>query len=195
MLIRAQHLVDRLRHGSERADALVALRRRMVELGHRFAGEAKLVEAAAELRADRERLASISGESLACHSCARGHPPPAGIYPGGHCCSGHTEELFDDPELLALALVGTRPGALEPAGGPLAGCAFRGSPGCVLPVINRPTRCLAYTCRELEAEISAAGGLAELRRARNTMAVRRSALTEALTEALAATDAPAMQSP
>jgi hypothetical protein len=191
VLIPVQRLVDRLAHGPGRAEEVAALRLRLVASRRRHGREAKLCALADELRRDREQLAAVLARGGACSGCARGHPLPAGRYPGGHCCSGKTEELFDEVEIVALSLSGVAPRDLRPARGEHAGCAFRGPSGCTLPSSIRPNRCLAYTCPELEDELRARGALGPLRRIRGQMMRRRLLLTQAL----AASALPAMQAP
>jgi hypothetical protein len=74
-------------------------------------------------------------------------------WPGGHCCSGPTRNLFTDEELAALRLSGTTPGVLRLPRGAHSGCAFRGPLGCSLEAAHRPSLCVRYTCRDLEAEL------------------------------------------
>jgi hypothetical protein len=74
-------------------------------------------------------------------------------WPGGHCCSGPTRNLFTDEELAALRLSGTTPGMLRLPRGAHSGCAFRGPHGCSLEAAHRPSLCVRYTCRDLETEL------------------------------------------
>ena len=74
-------------------------------------------------------------------------------WPGGHCCSGPTRNLFTDEELAALRLARTTPGVLRLPRGAHSGCAFRGPLGCSLDAAHRPSLCVRYTCRDLEAEL------------------------------------------
>jgi hypothetical protein len=89
----------------------------------------------------------------ACGGCGRGRSLPHGRWDGGFCCGGRTEGVFDDDEVAALALAGTRPRDLRVPDGDHAGCAFRGPRGCVLSPVDRPSLCVRFVCRELEAEL------------------------------------------
>ena len=74
---------------------------------------------------------------------------------------GATAGVFDDDEVAALALGGTRPRDLHhrprTPDEPQAGCAFRGPQGCTLPAVDRPNLCVRFACRELETELRASG--------------------------------------
>lgn len=179
VLIAARHLVDRLRHPRSRADELAALRRRFA--GAR--GDAELSALAAELRAAKLALAGHVGTLGSCARCARGHPLPAGRWPGGQCCSGDTLELFDEPEVAALALAGTRPGALRPPRGDHAGCAFRGERGCTVAPADRPSICVHYLCRDAARELHARGALDEAERLVLRLGRARAAFREAFAAA------------
>ena len=50
-------------------------------------------------------------------TCAKGHPEPAGHWRGGHCCSGHTLDIWSQDECAALKLAGTDAAVLEPPRG------------------------------------------------------------------------------
>jgi hypothetical protein len=65
--------------------------------------------------------------------------------------------VFDEDEVAALALGGTRPRHLQPPEGDHAGCAFRGPTGCSLNPVDRPSLCVRFVCRELESELRASG--------------------------------------
>jgi hypothetical protein len=65
--------------------------------------------------------------------------------------------VFDDDEVAALALAGTKPRDLGGLRGDHAGCAFRGPHGCSLDARDRPNVCVRFACRELEAEMRADG--------------------------------------
>jgi hypothetical protein len=173
VLIAAYELLDRVRHRRSRADELAALRRRLVRVARgATAAERALGD---ELRRLRGELAEVIGELAGCARCARGCALPAGRWSGGQCCSGETAGLFDDDELAALRLGGTRPRHLVAPRGDHAGCAFRGAAGCSLAVAHRPNRCVAYLCRDAVRELHAGGRLA-----------RAEALVEALAAATAA---------
>ena len=159
MLISVERLLFRLRQPASRAEELVALRRRVRE------------ELAADVDDDERALAhAVHAQKLAvaaelhgvtsCASCATGQPWPVGHYDGGACCSGVTAELFDDNELAALVLAGTRTRDLTPPrGADHAGCAFRGARGCSLELAHRPARCVHYVCDGLRRELHARGQL------------------------------------
>jgi hypothetical protein len=121
-------------------------------------GQAEL-DAARQLRFLREEAALAFGRLARCANCAVGRPRPHGAYPGGFCCGAATVEIFPDDELAALRLSGTCPGDLLPAKGELAGCAFRGPTGCVLPSAHRPSQCLRHLCYDIVRELQALGGL------------------------------------
>jgi hypothetical protein len=159
VLISARYLVDRLRHPRSRADDVAHVRRRLAAA----TGSPEERALAAELRRLREELAAAFQRVDACGSCARGHPLPHGRFPGGHCCGTRTEQVFTDDEVAALALAGTSPGDLAPPTGDHAGCAFRGPEGCSLAAADRPSICVRYICRELEAELRERGDLARIK--------------------------------
>lgn len=162
MLIAVERLLTRLRHPASRADELDALRTRL------RAERAKQTDANPEERSVALRVLELKRAIsaalttvMSCRSCATGLPAPQGSYAGGACCGGATPDLFDDHELAALALGGTRPADLvPPAGNDLhAGCVFRGPRGCTLDVAHRPGRCVLYLCELLRRELHRAGRL------------------------------------
>jgi choline dehydrogenase-like flavoprotein len=108
---------------------------------------------AKELRELRPRVLAAFAAVNACHGCAKGRSEPHGHWSGGFCCGGRTDGVFDDHEVAALALGGTRPGDLQAPPGDHAGCAFRGPEGCSLDARDRPNLCVRFVCRELEAEL------------------------------------------
>lgn len=108
---------------------------------------------AREMRELRPAVLAAFGGVHACRGCGRGRPEPHGHWDGGFCCGGATDGVFDENEVAALALAGTRPRHLRPPGGDLAGCAFRGPTGCSLDAVDRPNLCVRFACRELEAEL------------------------------------------
>jgi hypothetical protein len=112
---------------------------------------------ALELRELRPKVLAAFGGVRACSGCGRGRPLPHGKWNGGFCCGGATAGVFDDDEVAALALAGTRPRDLRAAPGDHAGCAFRGPLGCTLEPVDRPNLCVRFACRELEAELKASG--------------------------------------
>ncbi len=150
----------RLLQPRARAGELAALERRLRdELGRDVDDrERRLAQAVAE--AKRAVAAAVPAVD-ACGTCAAGHPRPVGQHPGGACCAGVTAELFDDDELAALVLAGTRPGDLRPPARnhPHAGCAFRGATGCSLALAHRPARCVRFFCHGLRAELHRRGAL------------------------------------
>ncbi len=146
--------LDRALVGPSRAEDLRDLRRRLAKplsLGPQLQA---LQKSALLLRQLRERLSVALGRVTACSQCVR---PRSARWPGGHCCSGTTKSLFCDEELVALKLAGTRRIHLRPARTKQNGCAFRGPDGCTLKPAHRPTLCVRYTCRELEAELARRG--------------------------------------
>jgi len=180
VLIGLERLLIRIRHPASRATELTALRGRLRDELGRDADEderARPLRVLALKRAVSDALRGVSS----CRSCATRLPPPQGSYAGGACCGGVTAELFDDRELSALALAGTRPSDLRPpAGNDLhAGCAFRGPRGCTLDVAHRPARCVLYVCSTLMRELHDAGQLDEVDR---MLAELRHEMTELIAE-------------
>ena len=158
-LLLGRYLVDRLRYQRFRADEVLDVRRRLLRQAGPGRACAEELETARELRLLREGAARAFGSIARCATCAIGRPPPHGAYPGGFCCGATTAEIFPDEELAALRLSGTAPGDLQPARGELAGCAFRGPGGCVLPPAHRPSQCLRHLCYDLVRELQERGGL------------------------------------
>ncbi len=152
-------LVDRVQHERTRADELVELRRRFRSATppEDLTDEERAL--AQELRERRQAVLDALGEVQSCRGCARGHPLPNGRWSGGHCCGGRTEGVFSDEEVEALQAGGTRPGDLRAPRGDHAGCAFRGETGCSLQVVNRPSICVRYLCRDLMGELARRGDL------------------------------------
>ncbi len=157
MLIAAQHLVDRLRHGRSRADDVMRVRRRLAAAPGPDEASAEELAVAGELRRLREALAEALRGVTSCAGCARGHPLPHGRWSGGHCCGTRTELVFTDDEVSALRLSGTTPARLQAPGGDQAGCAFRGPTGCSLAAGDRPSICVRFVCRELDDELRERG--------------------------------------
>lgn len=154
MLVPLDRLLRRLRQPRTRADELVALDRRL-RAARTTAVTAEERALAAEVSARKHELARVLGEVTSCATCAKGHPAPRGLHDGGACCAGDTPALFDDHELAALALAGTRPLDLTAprSAEPHAGCAFRGALGCSLALAHRPGRCVHYLCDDLRREL------------------------------------------
>jgi hypothetical protein len=121
------------------------VRQKHRQSGHRFA---RTTVATSELRRRRRARLAVLWQSL-----IRQREATATQWAGGHCCSGPTRNLFTDEELAALRLSGTTPHVLRLPRGAHAGCAFRGPLGCSLDAAHRPSLCVRYTCRALEAEI------------------------------------------
>ncbi len=165
MLIRAHHLLDRLRQPRSRADEVLAVRRRLVAQPPPGRATDDQVRLARELRRLREELTRLLDGATSCSGCARGHSLPHGRWSGGQCCGGRTEEIFTDHELAALRLSGTTPSRLAPPRSDHAGCAFRGPLGCSLDVADRPNLCVRYICRELEGELAERGTLGDVKKA------------------------------
>jgi hypothetical protein len=165
VLIGVERLLIRLRHPASRADELNALRGRLRAEIARVPDEDDRARALRVLALKRS-ISDALNEVSSCRSCATGLPAPHGSYAGGACCAGVTAQLFDERELTALALAGTRPSDLTPpAGADLhAGCAFRGPRGCTLDVAHRPARCVLYVCETLTRELHRAGQLDDIER-------------------------------
>lgn len=170
VLIPVQRLFDRMRQPRSRADEVADVRTRLVTAKREHARSGTAVEreatrALARELADRRReLANAVGAVRSCSGCARGRPLPQGRWDGGQCCSARTTEVFTDDEVAALALAGTTPSRLVAPSGDHAGCAFRGEKGCSLDVVDRPTLCVRYICRELEGELAKRGDLPAIKR-------------------------------
>lgn len=186
MLIGLERLLIRIKHPASRAAELTALRGRLRD---KLAERADEDERARALRvlALKRAVSGALQEVSSCQSCATGLPAPHGLYAGGACCGGVTAELFDDHELSALALAGTRPSDLRPpARDDLhAGCAFRGPRGCTLDVAHRPARCVLYVCSTLMRELHDAGQLDDVDR---MLAELRREMTELIAEHSARVD-------
>jgi hypothetical protein len=148
------HLVERLFANRDRARELVTLRRRFARALADVNLDAELREQARALLELRRELSRSLGAVRACCDCVR---PRSKEWPGGHCCSGSTQAIFSNEELAALRITGTRLSRFTGLREPLRGCVFRGQAGCTLRVEHRPCLCVRYTCRELEAELSARG--------------------------------------
>lgn len=160
MLVAVEHLLIKVRQPRSRADEVIALRRRVRTARGDDAGADERA-LAHEIRARKLAIAGELDAVSSCGRCATGSPWPRGGYDGGACCAGVTAELFDDDEVAALVLTGTRPRDLSPPDGadPHAGCAFRGSRGCSLEVTDRPSRCVHYVCDTLRSELHTRGRL------------------------------------
>jgi hypothetical protein len=131
--------------------------RERVARAARGGGSAEAIALARELRELRPQVLEAFDGVAACTGCARGRSDPHGHWDGGFCCGGDTEGVFDDDEVAALALGGTKPRDLRGPGGDHAGCAFRGPAGCSLDPHDRPNLCVRFVCRELEAELRRRG--------------------------------------
>jgi hypothetical protein len=154
-LVPLRRLLNRFRHGAQRAQELHELRERYEEEPGPADVDPDDVTLAKELLRLREELSqAFSSASVeACTSCAEGHPLPYGRWPGGHCCGSRTDVLFTNDELLAMKLAKVTLEPMVPPPSEQSGCAFRGPAGCSLPPANRPNLCVAYTCRDLEREL------------------------------------------
>jgi hypothetical protein len=150
VFVSVKYVFDRLSGPRTRADELYDVRRRLVEQAGPGVASRAEEQLALELRLLREKLGARLGPVEACARCAR---PRSASWPGGDCCSGHTRDLFTDPELAALKLAGTTPAKLRAPRTRHAGCAFRGPKGCSLEAAHRPCLCVRYTCRELGREL------------------------------------------
>jgi hypothetical protein len=167
MLIGVERLLIRIKHPASRATELNALRARLrAEIANDASVEEDERVRAVRVLAMKRTISDALAHVTSCASCATGLPAPQGSYAGGACCGGVTAELFDDHELAALALAGTRPADLVPPGGSdlHAGCTFRGPHGCTLDVAHRPGRCVLYVCEALFRELHRKGQLDEIER-------------------------------
>ncbi len=141
------------------ARQLRAVRRRLASQPSAWQVATEEARLANDLRTMREELCARFRRVEACTSCARGHVPPAGRWPGGHCCSGKTV-VFSDDELASLRLSGTAARDLKPAGAGDGGCVFRGPHGCALRAAHRPNLCVRYLCTSLDLELQRRGNRA-----------------------------------
>ena len=154
MFVSVRHFFDRLRGPRTWADDLYDVRRRLAEQADPDVASQAEVQLALELRLLRERLVALFGTVQACARCVQ---PRSASWPGGHCCSGHTQALFTDDELAALRLAGTTTAQLKAPHASRAGCVFRGPQGCSLTAAHRPCLCVRYTCRDLQSELDRRG--------------------------------------
>ncbi len=154
MFIPVMYLLDRLFGDRRRADELYAVRRRLVDKEGPSVASQVEGQVALKLRQLREELMARLGPVQSCAHCVR---PRSVTWPGGFCCSGHTEALFTDHELAALRLAGTTAVALKPPRAAQAGCVFRGPKGCSLKVADRPCLCVRFVCSELRSELDRRG--------------------------------------
>lgn len=165
MLISVERLLIRIKHPASRAGELNALRARLrdaIRTSVNAAGDERAL--AMRVLSQKQAVSGKLDTVASCRSCATGLPAPQGSYEGGACCGGVTADLFDDHEVAALALSGTRASDLTPPerNDLHAGCAFRGPVGCTLDVAHRPGRCVLYLCELLRRELHRAGQLDEL---------------------------------
>ncbi len=157
MLIFLQYIYDCLIESRPRANSLREVRRRLSSMESPREVTAKESASALRQRALREELSARIGGVVACTRCVR---PRSRDWPGGDCCSGPTEELFDDEELASLKLAGATPRHFRTPKlsrahrATHAGCLFRGPTGCSLPPSRRPTLCIRYTCFALQRELA-----------------------------------------
>jgi hypothetical protein len=156
VLVPVRDLVRRLRSPRSRTLEIHAVRERVRAAAAAGASE-EAVRLARELRELRPLVSEAFAGVRACAGCGRGRPEPHGHWHGGFCCGGATDGVFDDDEVAALALGGTRPRDLGGPAGDHAGCAFRGPQGCSLDPGDRPNVCVRFACRELEGELRGDG--------------------------------------
>ena len=148
------YFLDRLLGPRTRADELYEVRLKLAaQAGPDVASHAEQ-QLALRLRQLRENLMDRFDSVQACAHCVR---PRSASWPGGHCCSGHTRDLFTDDELAALKLAGTTAAQLIAPRTSHAGCVFRGPRGCSLQAAHRPSLCVRFTCRELQSELDRQG--------------------------------------
>jgi hypothetical protein len=158
-----QALVRRWKGPRSRREEIAAVRARIAAASAGRSARAEAIALARELRELRPRVLAAFAKVEACGGCAKGHTEPHGHWAGGFCCGGRTDGVFDDREVAALALGGTRPRDLVGPAGDHAGCAFRGPEGCSLDARDRPNVCVRFVCRELEAELREGGAWTEVR--------------------------------
>ncbi len=174
--------LERILGPRTRAVELRVLRKRLAAVhGHRFADK-EAVQSARRLRALRKELVTKLGRPRACAECVR---PRSVDWPGGHCCSGSTEDLFPNDEIRALKLSGTRGRHWRAPRSDHRGCAFRGPAGCSLAPAHRPSLCVRYACFDLQREIDLGTNRDEINRLQEALRLESlhfSALLEADTE-------------
>jgi len=136
-------LANRLRRsaGLRRIDRLLAKSAKLSE-------SIPLRRAAEKVSTRKHELASLAKAQSVCGECARSCTGVAGVFSGGLCCSGSTENVFTEVEIAALAMNGTRTRHLR-QGASDAGCTFRDASGCTLAAEHRPSVCVHYVCRDL----------------------------------------------
>lgn len=159
-MIPLERLLIRLRQRGwkSRADELNALRARL-RREWKATPSAEERAAAIEVRRLKRALAEAAGAVASCSRCGVGMPPPGGAFDGGHCCSGRTEDLFNDDEVAMLAQSGTQLRDWTAPTTEHAGCAFRAPTRCTLEVEDRPALCARYHCDSLRHELFDAGRL------------------------------------
>ena len=145
-----QNTMARILGPRSRAEELRALRRRFAAIDVSRFEYKEAVQSARRLRALRKSLVAELGQRRACTACVR---PQSDDWPGGHCCSGCTEDLFPDDELKALKLSGTKRRHWKTPHSDHRGCAFRSPKGCALAPAHRPSLCVRYACLDLQREI------------------------------------------
>jgi hypothetical protein len=155
VLIPVERLVRR--QVASRAAELVELRRRLRSPETRRASDEERA-LAHEIRGLKQQITDVFGTVSSCAGCAVGETRP-NTFPGGDCCGGVTPDLFSDEEVAALALAGTRPRHLRAPRTEHAGCAFRAIDGCTLAPVDRPERCIHFTCGILRRELHDLGRL------------------------------------
>jgi len=163
MLIAVERLLLKLRQPASRAGDLIELHRRLrAEVSSAPDSEEPVL--AAQILEQKTRVSAELAAVTSCGSCATGQPFPIGHFAGGACCSGVTNDLFDDNELAALVHAGTRVSDLEAPRTDHAGCAFRDDRGCTLELAHRPARCVHYVCNTLRRELHTLGRLDTIER-------------------------------
>jgi hypothetical protein len=156
VLFPVRDLVRRWRVPPSRTSEIREVRQRIARAGD-LEESVEVVALAGELRALRPQVLAAFDAVRSCSGCGRGRSEPHGHWNGGFCCGGKASGVFDDDEVAALALAGTKPRDLHGPAGDHAGCAFRGPHGCSLDARDRPNVCVRFVCRELEAELRADG--------------------------------------
>jgi len=143
----------------------------------------ELRRSARRLIALRQRVALLTGSPACCSDCAqrmaRSARQPAPLLPGGHCCGGDPERIFDELEVAGLWLAGRRPSrwSMVPR---RTGCYFRGREGCQLRPIDRPSICARYLCSELTAALSRSGALPDVLESSDALEVEMARIAELL---------------
>jgi hypothetical protein len=172
LIHRLSALGDRHRQVHLLEERIASARRRYQALAPVYRDE--LRRSARRLTGLRERLAVLTGAPSVCTHCARrlAHATrqPTPPWPGGYCCGGDPERIFDELEVAALWLAGRAPSRRAMVRRP-SGCLYRGSSGCRLRPVDRPNICARYLCSELTEALARTGALNDIFECNNQLEV------------------------